>query len=324
MDVGVAVIGCGALGRIHARCVSELDGVSAVAFCDILPDRAALLNEEFKGRYATTDPDRVFGDESVDAVYLTTLNDTHTDLCVRALEAGKHVLVEKPLALTVEECLRVSDAVERTGRKLMVGFKMRYYDMVRKAKELIPEPILVTMQMMDNRWPAGAWYNDPVKGGGNVLSQGCHSTDLLRFVTGRDPVEVYACGGNYYQPTGVVDNLVATFRFGDGLSASLVQGDANCPPVTSKFFMQLFAPDRSVTLTDRLTTLTYTETGKPPQVFRGSEDGFAAQSRDFRDCVRSDRPPPIDHLDGLWAAAMVSQAIESARSGKVEPVKVWA
>jgi len=73
------------------------------------------------------------------------------------------------------------------------------------------------------------WANDPVKGGGNVISQGCHSCDILRFVAGAEPLEVYAAGGNYYQGTGVVDNLCAVFRFDNGAAGSWVQGDAACP-----------------------------------------------------------------------------------------------
>jgi myo-inositol 2-dehydrogenase / D-chiro-inositol 1-dehydrogenase len=315
-----AIVGCGLFGRAHAQSLAQLDGIAPVAFCDLYEPKARELAEQFDAAYATADAGKVFADESIDVVYVATQHDSHADLCVRALEAGKHVLVEKPLALTVEDCLRIAEAVERTGKRLMVGFKLRYYAMVRKARELIPDPIVVTMQMMDNPWPADGWTNDPVKGGGNVLSQGCHSTDLLRFVSRRDPLEVYACGGNYYQPSGVADNIVAVYRFGDGVAASLVQGDASRPPVTSKFFLQLFAKDRSVTLTDRLTTLTYVRSGHSPEVFRGAESGVLEESRDFVRCLQEDRPPPIDHTDGLYATVMALQAVASARSGRPEPI----
>ena len=321
MSFRAAVIGCGAFGRVHAGCLAQLDGVDPVAFCDAVEERAQEFAREFGGEYATADPEKIFADGSIDVVYIATRHDSHADLCVRALEAGKHVLVEKPLALTVDDCRRVGEAVERTGRRLMVGFKMRYADMVRKARELIPDPIVVTMQMMDDRWPAGAWTNDPVAGGGNVLSQGCHSADLLRFVSGRDPVEVYAAGGNYYQPSGVVDNLTATVRFDGGVAGSWVQGDASRPPLTSKLFLQLFAEDASVTLTDRLTTLTYARAGQEPQVFRGGEPGFLEESRDFLQSLRDGTSPPIDHVDGLYATLTVLQAIASARSGRPEPVR---
>lgn len=316
-----AIIGSGNLGRMHATCIKEIDGLETVAYCDVFEEKAQALLAEFGGDYATNDYQRILDDPSIDAVYVTTQHDTHAEFCIRALEAGKHVMVEKPLALTVEDCLNVIKAVERTGKKLMTAFKMRYYELLWKAKELIPNPIVVTMQMMDNRWKDDAWANDPVKGGGNVLSQGVHSCDVLRYIAGGDPLEVYAVGGNYYQPTKVIDNLTAVFRFENNVSASWVQGDCNCPPFTSKFFMQLFAENKSITLNDRLTTLTYSEAGKEPVVIKGTESGFMEENIAFYKCLAEDKKPEIDHIDGLYATLMVLQAFESIRSGKPEPIK---
>lgn len=320
MALNAAVIGCGSLGRVHSEALRELGTMRMAVFCDVVLEKAEALCREFHGEYATDDAAKVFNDPSVDAVYVCTQHDSHATLCRQALAAGKHVMVEKPLALTVEECLEVERAVLASRARLMTAFKMRYYDMLLKAKTLIPNPIMVTMQMMDNRWPDAMWANDPVRGGGNVLSQGCHACDILRFVAGRDPIEVYALGGNYYQKTGVVDNVAAVFRFEDGVVGNWVQGDASCPPVPSKFFMQLFAEGASVTLSDRLCTLTYAEQGKPTQVFRGRETGFVEENRAFVQSIVEGTPPPIDHRDGLFATLMVLQAFASLRSGRPEPI----
>lgn len=317
----VAIIGCGGLGAVHAKCISQIEGMRVAAYCDVVEASAQARLREFGGDYATTDAERIMKDPTIDAVYVTTQHDTHAEYCIRALEAGKHVMVEKPLALSVRDCLDVVQAVRRTGNKLMTAFKMRYFELLWKAKELIPRPLVISMQMMDNRWADGRWANDPVKGGGNVLSQGVHSCDILRFVAGSDPIDVYAVGGNYYQASGVIDNLTAVFRFEDGVGASWMQGDCQCPPVPSKFFMQLFAENKSVTLNDRLTTLTYTETGKEPIVFKGSETGFLEENAAFYRCLADDTPPPIDHVDGLYATLMVLQAFESIQSGKPEPIR---
>jgi predicted dehydrogenase len=192
--------------------------------------------------------------------------------------------------------------------------------MILKAKELIPAPLMVTMQMMDGRWGDDIWPNDPVKGGGNVLSQGCHSCDILRFVANSDPLEVFAVGGNYYTATGVVDNLCAVFRFESGAAGNWVQGDCDCPSFTSKFYMQLFAEGKSITLNNRLTTLTYHENGKDPEVFTGSETGLMEENRAFLQCLQTDTRPTIDHIDGLMATLMPMQAIASLKSGKPEPI----
>lgn len=316
----VGIIGCGSLGKIHAQCIEQLEGMETVAYCDVLEHSAQAMLEQFGGRLATNDVDLFFNDPSIDVIYVTTQHDTHAEYSIRALEAGKHILVEKPLAMSVEDCIRIGDAVRKSGKKLFTAFKMRYYDMLLKAKELMPQPIMVAMQMMDNRWGDWIWPNDPVRGGGNVISQGCHSADLLRFVAGSDPVEVYAAGGNYYQPSGVVDNLTAVFRFANGAAGSLVQGDCHTPSLTSKFFVQLFAENRSITISDRLTTLIYQEAGKEAQVFTGTESGFLEENRAFLRCLQEDTPPSINHVDGLFATLMMLQAIASLRSGRPEPI----
>ncbi len=320
-NLRAGLIGCGYFGQVHAEALSKLTGMDMVAFCDVVPEQAEKLLAEFGGDYATDDVERLFRDSSLDAIYIATHHDSHAEYCVRAMESGKHVLVEKPLAITVEDCLRVGETVKRTGRKLMTAFKMRYYEMLHKAKELIPDPIMLTMQMMDDRWDNLNWANDPIKGGGNVQSQGCHSCDIMRFMAGGDPLEVYAAGGNYYQKTGVIDNLSAVFRFDNDVIVNWVQGDSACPPLLSKFFMQLYAEGKSITLTDRLTKLIYCETGKDPVTYQGTETGIMEENRAFIRCLQEDTEPPISHVDGLYATLMPLQAIASLKSGKPEPVK---
>lgn len=318
-ELRAGLIGCGAIGGVHSEAVAGLDGIRMAAFCDVVEEKARALCARYGGDYATDDAGRILSDDSLDTVYICTHHDTHADYCIRAAEAGKNVLVEKPLALTVEDCRRIGDSVEREGTRLFTAFKMRYYPMVQRARELIPEPLMVVMQMMDNRW-GDTWANDPVLGGGNVYSQGCHSCDLLRYVAGADPEEVYAAGGNYYQPNGRLDNLTATFRFENGAAGCWIQGDANQPELTSKLFMEVFAEDRSVLLTDRFCTLTYTETGKEPVVYRGEEGGFVEENRLLVEALRTGAPMAADHVDGLMATLMMIQAGRSVESKRPEPV----
>lgn len=319
-DLQAALIGCGNIGRRHTECVQQLDGITMAAFCDVDKGRAQALCDEVGGRYATDDVARIFADDAIDVVYICTQHDTHAEFCLRAAQAGKHILVEKPLALTSEECVEVGRAVQQNGVKLMTAFKMRFYDMIHKVKELIPQPLVVTMQMMDNRWADEMWANDPIKGGGNVLSQGVHSCDILRFVAGGDPVTVSAVGANYYQATGVIDNMAAVYQFENGVTGNLVQGDCGCPSLVSKFYMQVFAENRVATLSDRLCTLTYQETGKDPVVYRGTETGFLEENRAFVDALKAGQPAPVDHRDGLMATLMILQGFRSIETGRPQPV----
>ena len=319
--VKIAIIGCGLLGQIHADCLKEIPEAETVAYCDFFQEKANNMIKKYGGRLATTDPEDIFSDPDIDAVYIATLHDTHAEYSIRAMEAGKDVLCEKPLAMTVDECLKIAETAEKTGKKLMTAFKMRYYDLILKAKELIERPNVIVMQMMDDKWPDDFWANDPIKGGGNVISQGCHSCDIMRFIAGSNPIEVYAAGGNYYQKAGTVDNLTATFKFENGIAGSWIQGDCACPQLGSKFFMQIFAENKVVTLYDRFTTLTYQEAGKEPQTFKGTETGFMEENRAFVSCILNDAKPAVNSIDGLYATLMALQGMKSLEKGTVEPIK---
>src|SRR5690606_9491092 len=152
-----------------------------------------------------------------------TRHDSHAALAIAAAKAGKHILIEKPLALSIEDCEAVAEAVEKTGVTLMPAFKMRYYPLIRRAKEFIPEPMLVVGQLMDNRWADESWTQDPVQGGANVHSQGCHMADLIRFLAGSEPTEIWAAGGAFTHPGHpCIDHCVASIRFHNGRAASWI------------------------------------------------------------------------------------------------------
>jgi hypothetical protein len=114
--------------------------------------------------------------------------------------------------------------------------------------------------------------------------------------------------------------MAAVYRFANGTTGNLVQGDSHCPSLTSKFFMQIFAENCSVTLSDRLTTLIFQERGKEPVTYKGSESGFLEENRDFVRALQNGLPAPIDHRDGLFATLMILQGFKSIATGEVQPV----
>jgi predicted dehydrogenase len=315
-----ALIGCGEIGAQHADAVAGVDGMDITAYCDTtLPAAEALLNRH-GGRYATADAERVIADPDIDLVYICTRHDSHVELALRAAGAGKHLMVEKPMALTVAECETIGSAVERSGVTLMTGFKLRFYHLVEQARRLMPDPQMATMQTMYDRLPDDRWVHDPVQGGGTVVSAGVHSVDLLRFLLGADPVTVSAAGANFYHRNGLIDNIAAVFRFGNGSVANLVQGDFNCPPPASTFYVQLFREDESLTLSDRLCRLVYRRGTGEPTVLTGSEDGIRRESQELVRALNAGTAPPVGHRDGWWATAMITAAIEAARSGDLQYV----
>ncbi len=324
--VQLALIGCGGNGRGHAVRSLQIDGVRMRAFADVREPAATAMAEEFDCAYATTDVARIFRDDSIDAVLVSTHHDSHPALAIAAAEAGKHVFVEKPLALTVEDCERIEAAVSRAGVQLMVGFKMRFMPVVQEVHRLLPRPVLLVGQMMDNRWPDTSWAQDPRTGGGNVLSQGVHNLDLLYYLAASgEPESIYAAGGTLtHQGTEVIDNVFGVIRFRNGCVASLLNGDAGSPPFTSKFFYEVFDGARTATLYDRCHSARLTG-GEPTELraaeaFAGEDpEGFVQELREFVECVRENRPPIIGATgkDGTRATRLALAAFASVRSGEV-------
>lgn len=314
--LNVAIIGCGSIGETHSGCLAQINGARLHAFCDVDEQRAQSLCAKYGGAYATRDPEKVLCDDAVHAVYICTHHDTHSSLAIRAAQMKKSVMMEKPLALTMQECYDVGNAVEKHGITLMTGFKMRYYPAVARARQFIPKPVVTIAQMLDARWPDDFWANDPVRGGGNILSQGCHTMDLVCHLSGATPVRIFAEGGNFtHQGKAIIDNIVATIAFDNGSVASVVQGDSGQTPFVSKFSFQVTDGRKTAHLRNRLKTVTLFDGESTSEVSDPEEYGFQEENNDFIRSLQTRTAPPITHRDGLRATLLVLKAFESLRSG---------
>lgn len=318
-ELRFGLIGCGKLGATHAECVSNIAGAKFVAYADINEDAARAALDQFGGDYSTTDSDRVLTDDRIDAVYICTLHDSHAPLAIAAARAGKHILIEKPLALKLEDCEAVAEAVERSGVKLMPAFKMRYYPLIRRAKEFIPKPMVLLGQVIDRRWPDGFWAQDPVKGGANVHSQGCHITDILRFLAGSEPTHIWAAGGAMTHPGHpCIDQCVASIRFANGCAASWISSDAGLGQFTSKFFFELYGDNKSAQIYDRNKHACFDDGEKTWTEERPEEEGFQLENEEFVSALKEGREPEINAQDGIQATRIVLAADRAIRTGEVQ------
>ena len=179
--VNVAIIGCGNIGTRHAENLKQLSEPNVVAFVDQDLDRAAHLRQTAGTAAAvvTADARTALEDPNVDAVVIATHHDSHVPLAVAAARAGKHLFVEKPLALTNEGCREIEAAVRESGVQFVMGFQTRHAPLVRRARDWVPQPRVVFGQIIVARWDDASWAQHPETGGGNVLSQGVHGFDLL-------------------------------------------------------------------------------------------------------------------------------------------------
>ena len=181
--VNMALIGCGGMGRSHLRNAREVSQLDFVAYVDAVEEAAASACQEFGGRYHTTDAAKVWRDDAIDAVLIATHHDSHTPFAIQAAAAGKHIFLEKPMALSIAECLEIEEAVEKAGVKLMMGFKFRFAPLVARVKQIVSHPLVTVGQSLHSAmkgWPLTAEH-----GGGPVLSNGCHAFDWSTGSTSR-------------------------------------------------------------------------------------------------------------------------------------------
>lgn len=180
---------------------------------------------KFGAHETTTDTDAVLADERVNAVVIATRHNSHARLVVRALEAGKHVFVEKPLALTLEELREIETVLESAARDgvaplLTVGFNRRLAPHVVRMKELLAPltgPKCMVMTVNAGAIPPGHWTQDPEVGGGRIIGEGCHFIDLLRHLAGSPIASIDGrCVGRYPGAPVRDDKATITLTFEDG------------------------------------------------------------------------------------------------------------
>jgi predicted dehydrogenase len=253
----VAIVGCGGMGNRHTMLLGSLPNAEVTLFADPNPPAIERIRQrnnlpEVPGVASIEDP---LFHERCDAAVIATHHDLHPPLAIAAAQAGKHIFVEKPLALTVDACREIESAVRRAGVQLVVGFQARHAAFVQQARQHIPQPRVLVGEMIDPLWPTGRWSQDPETGGGNILSQGVHTFDLLCYLAGAEPVAVHAEGGTFaHDPRdpatkGVIDSVVATIRFANGAAASAIIGDFGPDAYVGKSFYQMFdAQGRSATI----------------------------------------------------------------------------
>jgi predicted dehydrogenase len=236
-SLGFAIVGCGVIAPFHARAIAELPGASLVTVVDKVAEAAARRGAEF-GVDHTTDLDAALARPDVDVVCVCVPSGEHADIGVRAARAGKHVVVEKPIDITLEAADRLIDACREAGVKLTVISQHRYDPGVRRVRELIDSGRLGrlvlgdaiikwyrTQQYYDSGDWRGTWALD---GGGCLMNQGVHYVDLLQWMMG--PVEsVFARTETAAHEIEVEDVAVAVLRFASGAVGVLQASTAVYP-----------------------------------------------------------------------------------------------
>lgn len=320
--VGVLLIGPGAVARQHLNALEARTDVVLSGVVDIDEARAAEAAKSAGGVRWTTDLAEALSWPEVDACVVCTPNDTHVEVGTTIAKARKHLLIEKPLAITVFGAYRLVDEFERSGRVLMSAHTHRHYDYSRSVKAVldsgdIGEPVLVRLALLGGWiWPDWrGWMLDSARSGGHSLHNGVHVLDVVRWWIGDTPVSVQARGQRQTASAlDIADYLEIVVRFERGAVAICEMSRAHRPASASHRDVLVVGTDGRLALEwDGEGGLIVDERGMAP-LPAATSDGFAVQLDAFLAAVRG-AEPAMSPADGALAVAMGVAAERSIANG---------
>lgn len=277
--------------------------------------------KKFGFQYATSSEDEIINDKNINTVAVLTRHDSHAELVFKALKAGKHVFVEKPLAITSEQLKKIEKQLPITNHQLLVGFNRRFSPLAQSLKSQISslqEPKHLHYRVNAGFIPANHWTQDPAIGGGRIVGEACHFIDVLTFLVGAPPVAVMAHAlpnnGKYSE-----DNVSMTFTFPDG-SIGVVDYLANGDKSIPKERLEVFCGGMVAVLDDYVSLVTIKD-GKRKEE-RGAQDkGWKGEMAAFAESVKAGKEPPIPYEQIIGVTKSTFAAVESIRSKSTIEIK---
>jgi predicted dehydrogenase len=342
---GFAIIGCGMIARFHAKALAEIPGARIVALADSDLPRARKLAEELglgDNFYGELPP--LLARRDVDVVIVATPSGAHMEPAVAAAEAGKHVVVEKPLEVTLERCDRILDACDRKGVKLCTIFPSRFADANRTLKAAVDAGRFGRLTLGETTckwWRSQAYYDQggwrgtkALDGGGALMNQAIHNVDLLLWMMG--PVK-QLCGFAdrlAHERIEVEDTAVACLQFTSGALGVIeattsvhpglpktiaVHGDRGTAVIEQEDVLRWdFAPELEE---DRAVRQRFAQkvgaSGGASDPSAISHVYHARQLTDFVQALETGRPPLVDGREGRKAVEVILAIYRSAETGRV-------
>jgi predicted dehydrogenase len=325
--LAVAIVGAGHVGQIRSEVIRRSDRAVLAAVVDIDRARAEKLAQGTRAE-VSTDWAAVVGRRDVNAVVVSTPTKFHVDVAIAALQAGKHVLCEKPLGRNVDEARRMFDAAQKSCRLLKTGFNYRHMSHVRKAKELLGASALGPLHFLRCRYGHGGrpgyekeWCTDAqLSGGGVLLEQGIHIFDLVRHLLG-EPSQLLAQTQRFYWDfPAVEDNGFCLLQTTHGQVAQI---HVSWTQWVNLFELEVFGRDGYLRLAGRdghygpqrlIWGKRRPDHSRPEeQSFEfAADDSWALEWQEFCNAIGDGREPAGSASDGLRAQQCIEAAYQSA------------
>ena len=344
--VKIGLIGAGNIANAHLEAYRNVPDAEIVAICDINPKRLAKTADRFgiERRYPDV-ASMLAANPDLDAADVCVWNCNHASCAIEALNAGLHVLCEKPMAYSAKEAEEMQAAAERNGKLLMIGFVLRFSDDAKIALDFIDKGYLGDIyyskaQYVRRHGNPGGWFGDKSRsGGGPIIDLGVHVIDLTRYLMGNPkPVSVYAVaserlGDRKYLKTGpgwvpedaseddvctVEDFATALIRYDNGACTFLETSyDINGEDIAKR---QLFGTKGGMDLSNGVKIYTtvndyMADIDVKTANFKGGKDMFTAEMAHFVDCIKNGTECRAKAEDGIAVMKILDAIYESARTG---------
>jgi predicted dehydrogenase/threonine dehydrogenase-like Zn-dependent dehydrogenase len=316
--VALGVLGAGLFANATLLpALKKVENLELVGIVSAGGLHARHAGNKFGFAYAASNEDEILNDPSINTVAILTRHDLHAGLVIRALQAGKHVFVEKPLAVNPDQLSQVSEALQAEGCPLLtVGFNRRFAPLARSLKAFLApcsEPLYMHYRINAGYIPLNHWTHDPAQGGGRIIGEGCHFVDFLAYLAGAAPVSVAAVAlpdkGRYHE-----DNVSMTFSFLDG-SVGVVDYLANGDKSFPKERLEVFCAGRIAVLDD-FRSLEMVYDGRRTMVKKKQDKGWKDEWASFVNVIRTGGGPPIPYEQLIGVTRATFAVMESLHNGE--------
>jgi predicted dehydrogenase/threonine dehydrogenase-like Zn-dependent dehydrogenase len=322
--VRIGMIGAGSYAQKFLLPNFKASGAAFHAIATASGISAHGIGEKYDFARVLASAEDVIADDAANLIVIATRHDSHAPLARRALEAGRHVFVEKPLALSDEELDGVLEAARAShSGQLMVGYNRRFSPHARACAEVFAarrEPLSILYRVNAGRIARAHWIQDPREGGGRIIGEVCHFIDLMHFLTGAVTTRVYAESvASRNEETVDEDSIVVTLRFSDGSNgqiAYLAEGDRALP----KERIEIFGGGKTFVIEDFRSATLYEGGRERTAKLRAQDKGQAEEVRALCAMVRADAPAPIALQDLAATTRATFRIRDSLRTGRAMEV----
>jgi predicted dehydrogenase len=330
--IRVGVIGTGIIIRdYHMLTLKDNPRAEVVAVGNLHGDSARTLAERYGIPKVYTELECMAADPDIDAVVIGLPNYLHAPATIQMLQAGKHVMCEKPMALNVVECKQMIAAARQADRRLMIAHMWRFDHEIRWLRDVVQSGALGNIFKVKSHaiWlyegpPPSSWFvQRRYAGGGSFADMGVHSIDtLLYLLGGARPVKVFATKGTFMRPIELDDTANAILEFEGGVTAFIESGWYHLYADGLEGYSQVFGTKGYArALPSELHThvagvWSVTRPQMPPRKQQCDLPMYQRQTEHFLDCIETGQEPLTSGAEGLWAIRVLEAAYRSAETGK--------